>query len=82
MPRTVTSVQSQEGNLRQIILTRRADGSVSAEIIVVEVDSRDGVPEASRERIFTDELLVPANKQGLTAQFDSAETRIRQQFYS
>lgn len=82
MPRIKTSSVSQEGYLRQIILTRLADGSVSAEMRVVEVDSRDGVPEASREKIFTDVLLLPTTKQGLKAQFDSAEVRIKQQFYS
>ena len=82
MPRTVTIVQSVDGILRQVILTRRADGGVDVIVHILEEIRRDGVLVERRERVITGEFLPALSLAGLKTQFDAIEAALKQQIYT
>ena len=82
MPRTVTTAKSREGHHRSINLQRTGDGNISIEIVIVEVDSENSIPESSRRVVLTGDDLSPAQRDNLLALFNASETRIRNVRYT
>lgn len=82
MPRRVTTEHDTDGALLRVELVRRADAEVGITIEIVETDSRNGVPESSRTRVFTNNELTVLQRTNLTTLFDQIEARIKTQRYT
>jgi hypothetical protein len=82
MPTTVTTTHTKDGALIRLELVRRSGADVGITIEIVETDSRDGVPESSRKRVFHNEDLTATQVANLTALFNQIETRIKTNHYS
>lgn len=82
MPLSVATTHEKDGALIRLELIRRAGAEVGITIEIVETDSLNGVPEASRRRVFTNEDLSQGQRTQLTALFDAIEARLKTNHYS